>query len=94
MARPAGSAGSSAGQLPRPRTSFVGRERELESAQRLLGGTRLLTLTGPGGSGKTRLSIALAARVSGEFGGGVHFVSGAGEEIRHRDHQPGFIFNQ
>ena len=74
MARPAGGAGSSAGQLPRPRTSFVGRERELESARGLLEGTRLLTLTGPGGSGKTRLSIALAGRAGAGFRDGVHFV--------------------
>jgi predicted ATPase/DNA-binding CsgD family transcriptional regulator len=63
-----------AGSVPRPRTSFVGRERELGSALRLLDGTRLLTLTGPGGSGKTRLSIALAARVEAEFRDGVQFV--------------------
>ena len=63
-----------AGRVPRPRTSFVGRERELGSARRLLGCTRLLTLTGPGGSGKTRLSIALAAGVAAEFRDGVRFV--------------------
>ena len=62
------------GRVPRPRTSFVGRERELGSARRLLGCTRLLTLTGPGGSGKTRLCIALAARVEAEFRDGVQFV--------------------
>ena len=56
-----------AGRLPRPRTSFVGRERELGSARHLLARARLLTLTGPGGSGKTRLSIALAASVQAEF---------------------------
>jgi predicted ATPase/DNA-binding CsgD family transcriptional regulator len=63
-----------AGRVPRPRTSFVGRERELGSARRLFDRTRLLTLTGPGGSGKTRLSIALAARVQAEFRDGVQFV--------------------
>jgi len=63
-----------AGRVPRPRTSFVGRERELGSARRLLDCTRLLTLTGPGGSGKTRLSIALAARVAAEFRDGVQFA--------------------
>jgi predicted ATPase/DNA-binding CsgD family transcriptional regulator len=63
-----------AGRVPRPRTSFVGRERELGSARRLLDCTRLLTLTGPGGSGKTRLSIALAARVQAGFRDGVRFV--------------------
>jgi predicted ATPase/DNA-binding CsgD family transcriptional regulator len=63
-----------AGRVPRPRTSFVGRERELGSARRLLDRTRLLTLTGPGGSGKTRLCIALVARVEAGFRDGVHFV--------------------
>jgi predicted ATPase/DNA-binding CsgD family transcriptional regulator len=63
-----------AGRVPRPRTSFVGREHELGSARRLLGCTRLLTLTGPGGSGKSRLSIALAALVEAEFRDGVQFV--------------------
>jgi hypothetical protein len=62
------------GRVPRPRTSFVGRERELGSARRLLDCARLLTLTGPGGTGKTRLSIALAARVEAEFRDGVRFV--------------------
>jgi predicted ATPase len=63
-----------AGHVPRPRTIFIGRERELGSACRLLGCTRLLTLTGPGGSGKTRLSIALAARVKDEFRDGIRFA--------------------
>jgi predicted ATPase/DNA-binding CsgD family transcriptional regulator len=62
------------GRLPRPRTSFVGRESELAQARHLLGHNRLLTLTGPGGCGKTRLSIALAARVMGAFPEGVRFV--------------------
>ncbi|PVG84532.1 hypothetical protein DDE18_02710 [Nocardioides gansuensis] len=75
MPLPAEGAGSSAGRLPRPRSSFVGREGELASARRLLEGTRLLTLTGPGGSGKTRLSIELAARGGVEFRDGVHFVA-------------------
>jgi predicted ATPase len=46
--------------LPRPLTSFVGRERELDNVRRLLGTTRLLTLSGTGGVGKTRLAVALA----------------------------------
>jgi predicted ATPase len=48
--------------LPAELTSFVGRERELESIGEELAETRLLTLTGPGGSGKTRLAVAAAAR--------------------------------
>jgi len=62
-------------RLPRPRTSFVGREYEIARARGLLRGNRLLTLTGPGGCGKTRLAIALAADVTGPFAQGVHFVS-------------------
>jgi predicted ATPase/DNA-binding CsgD family transcriptional regulator len=53
----------------------VGRESELAQARELLDRTRLLTLTGPGGCGKTRLAIELACRVLGDFPDGVHFVS-------------------
>jgi predicted ATPase/class 3 adenylate cyclase len=60
--------------LPTQLTTFVGRDAELEAAARLLAGTRLLTLTGPGGTGKTRLSLQLAARSSDEFPDGVFFV--------------------
>jgi predicted ATPase/DNA-binding CsgD family transcriptional regulator len=62
------------GGLPRPLTSFIGRERELAQARRLLAGSYLVTLTGPGGSGKTRLCIALAAEVAGDYPDGVYFV--------------------
>src|SRR5215831_18033515 len=62
-------------RLPRPRTSFVGRQDELAEAWRLLQRNRLLTLTGPGGSGKTRLAIALANSTTDEFPDGVQFVS-------------------
>src|SRR6266540_3442637 len=47
--------------LPIAPTPLIGRERELEEAARLLGAHRLVTLTGPGGSGKTRLALQLAA---------------------------------
>ncbi|WP_322937540.1 ATP-binding protein [Nocardioides bizhenqiangii] len=60
--------------LPQPPTSFVGRERELAEAQSLLAGSRLLTLTGPGGAGKTRLAIELARRSAADFSGGTSFV--------------------
>jgi predicted ATPase len=60
--------------LPKPLTSFIGRERELAQAKRLLQGRYLVTLTGPGGSGKTRLCIAVAAEVSGDYPDGVYFV--------------------
>ena len=60
--------------LPKPLTSFIGRERELAQATRLLQGSYLVTLTGPGGSGKTRLCIALAEAVARDYPDGVYFV--------------------
>jgi predicted ATPase len=53
----------------------VGREEELAGARNLLEHNRLLTLTGPGGSGKTRLCVELAGRTFDGFAEGVHFVS-------------------
>lgn len=53
--------------LPPQLTSFIGRERELQEAQKLLASARLLTLIGPGGTGKTRLSLRLAAEQLSEF---------------------------
>ena len=55
-------------------TSFVGRERELEDLATLLGSTRLVTLTGAGGSGKTRLAIEVAARTAGQTRDGAWLV--------------------
>ena len=62
--------------LPVPATSFLGRERELDDVVGLLGRDtiRLLTLTGPGGSGKTRLSIQAAAALADRYVGGVWWV--------------------
>lgn len=60
--------------LPAELTSFVGRVREIEGVRRLLETTRLVTLTGPGGSGKTRLSLRVATAVADRFPDGVHFV--------------------
>jgi predicted ATPase/DNA-binding CsgD family transcriptional regulator len=60
--------------LPLALNSFVGREREIAETKRLLDQNRLLTLTGPGGSGKTRLALAVAEGTSGEFEAGVFFV--------------------
>jgi predicted ATPase/class 3 adenylate cyclase len=60
--------------LPVELTSFVGREQELEEIQHLLDSTRLLTLTGPGGSGKTRLALRAASLVLDRFPGGVYLV--------------------
>lgn len=60
--------------LPTALTSFVGREREIAEAKRLLASTHLLTLTGSGGCGKTRLSLQVAADLLDTFAGGVWFV--------------------
>lgn len=60
--------------LPVPLTRFVGRETELVEAVALLAGVRLLTLTGPGGAGKTRLALQLASRLDEQFRDGVFFV--------------------
>ncbi|MEV4613269.1 BTAD domain-containing putative transcriptional regulator [Kitasatospora sp. NPDC049258] len=60
--------------LPAQMTSFIGRERELTEVQELLARSRLLTLTGPGGCGKTRLALAVAARRVDAVRDGVWFV--------------------
>ena len=65
---------STPNNLPTQLTSFVGREADVVEATRLLGGTRLLTLTGPGGIGKTRLSLQVAADAVQMFPDGVYFV--------------------
>jgi transcriptional regulator with XRE-family HTH domain len=61
---------------PLPPVSLIGREGELELVTGLLlePGVQVLTLTGPGGAGKTALALAAAARVTGRFPGGVVFV--------------------
>jgi predicted ATPase/class 3 adenylate cyclase len=60
--------------LPQQVTSFIGRERELAEAKSLLEGTRLLTLLGMGGLGKTRLSLQIGADVLEKYPDGVWFV--------------------
>ena len=62
--------------LPVPATPFVGRERELgELGAMLAEGVRLLSLLGPGGSGKTRLALQAAAEAADEFPGGLFWVA-------------------
>ena len=61
--------------LPIQLTSFVGRERELAEAGALLAVNRLVTLTGPGGTGKTRLSLQVAANAAEAYPDGIFFVA-------------------
>jgi len=57
--------------LPRQLTSFIGREKEIADVTALLGKSRLLTLTGAGGSGKTRLSLQVAVEILEDYPDGV-----------------------
>ncbi len=63
--------------LPAQPTALIGREHELDQAQALVTreDARLLTLTGPGGTGKTRVALQLAADLIDQFANGVFFVS-------------------
>jgi len=63
-----------AGNLPAQLTSFVGRDEEIRRVTKLLGESRLITLTGPGGAGKTRLSIEVGTRLATQASDGVWFV--------------------
>ena len=68
------SAGTGRGALPAELTSFVGRRHELQQTRRLLASSRILTLTGVGGVGKTRLALRMATEVRRTFPDGVWFV--------------------
>jgi predicted ATPase/DNA-binding CsgD family transcriptional regulator len=65
---------SGRGNLPAELSSFVGRRREVAEVGHLLAGNRLVTLSGPGGVGKTRLALQAADRVRRSFGDGVWLV--------------------
>ena len=65
---------STPNNLPTQLTSFIGRDDQVREARQLLVRSRLLTLTGPGGTGKTRLSLQIAAGVLDQFPDGVYFV--------------------
>lgn len=65
---------ASLNNLPAQLTSFVGRENEIAEVRKLLKTTRLLTLTGVGGCGKTRLALEVASSIVGEFPDGVWLV--------------------
>jgi predicted ATPase len=62
------------GNVPREVNAFVGRERELAQMRELLAETRMLTLVGPGGVGKTRLAVRLQAELSNAFSDGAWLV--------------------
>ena len=76
---------ASPGELPRYLTSFVGRAAEVEEVSMLLESAGLVTLTGPGGIGKTRLSVVVARAAVSRFRDGVRFVELTG--LR----EPGFV---
>ncbi len=67
-------ASASRHNLPASRTSFVGRHKEMVEVKRALSMTRLLTLTGPGGSGKTRLALEVARDLATVYQDGVWLV--------------------
>ena len=70
------------GRLPVRLTPLVGRDTELDALTRAVAGSRLLTLTGPGGAGKTRLALAAAAALAAaEQGGDVAWVELAPVEV-------------
>ncbi|HXP57782.1 MAG TPA: BTAD domain-containing putative transcriptional regulator, partial [Streptosporangiaceae bacterium] len=73
-ARPPGNGHHRVSNLPAQLTSFVGREDELERVGKQLGDTRLVTLTGPGGAGKTRLALEAAVLKAPEMPDGAWFV--------------------
>ncbi|MFI6736668.1 BTAD domain-containing putative transcriptional regulator [Nonomuraea sp. NPDC050451] len=76
--RPPASAAVPATNLPAPLTDLIGREGELAEVRALLAASRLVTLTGPGGVGKTRLALAAASDAGPDFPDGVWLAELAG----------------
>ncbi|MGC1257332.1 MAG: protein kinase [Candidatus Acidiferrales bacterium] len=74
--KPAPRVETRAANIPVQRTGFVGREKEVAAAKEMLlrSDVRLVTVTGPGGIGKTRLGVEVASGLAERFPGGVHFV--------------------
>jgi non-specific serine/threonine protein kinase len=70
----AGAGGGWPAGLPVPLTGFVGRERERAEVARLVAASRLVTLVGAGGVGKTRLAVEVAAGLSADFGDGADLI--------------------
>jgi len=61
-------------RIPAQLTSFVGRDAQIKDVRQILADNRLVTLTGAGGVGKTRLAVQVAAQLAGEFSDGVGYV--------------------
>jgi predicted ATPase/DNA-binding SARP family transcriptional activator len=80
-----GGPGGRRGSLPAPISSFIGRDREASEVRRLLDERRLVTLTGVGGAGKTRLAVHVASQLATQYRDGVWFVDlapiAAGDEV-------------
>jgi predicted ATPase/DNA-binding SARP family transcriptional activator len=77
------------GHMPAPLASFVGRQAELAELDKLVGRHRLVTITGPGGAGKTRLAIEVAAPLADDYRDGAWFADLA--EATGADGVPGAI---
>src|SRR5690242_17898911 len=76
------------GNLPAEPNSFIGRERDLAELVSILGRSRALTLCGPGGIGKSRLALRLAALLAGRFPDGAWIVDLADADLDEPDHGP------
>jgi non-specific serine/threonine protein kinase len=74
VAEPAATGAVPRTDLPLPLTTLIGREREIAEIRQRLGEARLLTLTGAGGCGKTRLALQVASTLHGEYPDGIRFV--------------------